>query len=47
MDWIIALVIIAGLVVVALWARKHFAPEIERYKKIKRANEIDRKKRSK
>lgn len=43
MEWIIALVIIVLVVLGALWVRKTFSPEIERYKKIRRSNEIDRK----
>ncbi|GAA2555495.1 hypothetical protein HD598_002234 [Neomicrococcus aestuarii] len=43
MEWIIALVIIVLVVLGALWVRRNFSPEIERYKKIRRSEEIDRK----
>ncbi|MCG7421475.1 hypothetical protein KW076_05450 [Micrococcus porci] len=37
MEWLIALVVIAAVVAGGLWARRAFAPEIERARRIRRA----------
>ena len=38
MEWIIFLAVIAAVVAAGLWAKKHFRHEIERAKRINRAN---------
>ena len=38
MGWFIFLLIVIGLVVAFFWAKKHFRHEIERAKRINRAN---------
>ncbi|WP_261382393.1 hypothetical protein [Arthrobacter sp. UKPF54-2] len=38
MEWIIFLVVIVAVVAGGLWVKKHFRHEIERAKRINRAN---------
>lgn len=38
MEWLIFLVIVAAVVAGVFWAKKHFRNEIDRAKRIKRAN---------
>jgi hypothetical protein len=38
MGWFIFLLVVAAVVVGVYWARKHFRVEIERAKRIRRAN---------
>ncbi len=38
MEWFIFLLVVAAVVAGVLWAKKHFRQEIERAKRIRRAN---------
>jgi hypothetical protein len=38
MGWLIFLLVVAAVVVGVVWAKKHFRQEIERAKRINRAN---------
>ena len=38
MEWLIFLLVVAAAIAGVFWARKHFRPELERAKRIRRAN---------